>query len=332
VEEIDALQAYLDTLRHPPNPNRNPDDSLPASLDGENPVRGRTLFNLHINHCSVCHVLPRGTDQNLDDPRNFGGSQPIKTPSLQTVYQRAVLTSRPGSVSISGFGLGHDGAGGNQSLPTIHFYELDQFSGTDFADVTAFVRCFDTGTAPAVGRSQTVTADSIGSPEVSAGLALLETQAVRTNGCDLVVHGRWGGELRQFLFDPTTFQYREDRSPTSAPTIPRRDLLAGLGTGDVLTFLGTLPGEGGRLGHDRNRNGVPDAAEPAPPLSAERLPDGVRLRWPSLGADWLLECGPTPTGPWSPERSQRRTESKTTVVESPVDPRAPEFFRLRRVW
>lgn len=332
VEDIDALQAYLDTLKHPPNPNRNPDDSLPASLDGGNPVRGRTLFNLHINHCSVCHVPPRGTDQNLDDPRNFGGSQPIKTPSLQTVYQRAVLTSRPGSVSISGFGLGHDGAGGNQSLPTIHFYELDQFSGADFADVTAFVRCFDTGTVPAVGRSQTVTAESAGSTEAATALALLETQAVRTNGCDLVVHGRWGGELRQFLFDPTTFQYRDDRSPTSAPTIPRRELLSGLGAGDVLTFLGTLPGEGGRLGHDRNRNGVPDAAEPAPSLSAEGVPNGVRLRWPSSGADWLLECGPTPTGPWSPERSRRRTESEATVVESPVDPRAPEFFRLRRVW
>ena len=331
-EDIDALQAYLDTLRHPPNPNRNPDDSLPARLDEGNPVRGRTLFNLHINHCSVCHVPPRGTDQNLDDPRNFGGTQPVKTPSLQTVYQRAVLTSRPGAVSISGFGLGHDGAGGNQSLPTIHFYELDQFSGADFADVTAFVRCFETGTAPAVGRSHTVTAESAGSPEVAAALALLETQAVRTNGCDLVVHGRRGGELRQFLFDPTTFQYREDHDTTSVPAISRRDLLGGLGEGDVLTFLGTLPGEGVRLGLDRNRNGVPDADEPAPPLTAEGVPDGVRLRWPSVGADWLLERGPTPTGPWLPERSRRRAESESTEVESPVDARAPEFFRLRRVW
>lgn len=332
VEEIDALQAYLDTLKHPPNPNRNPDNSLPAQLDGGDPVRGQTLFNLHINHCAVCHVPPRGTDQNLDDPRNFGGTQPIKTPSLQTVYQRALLNSRPGAVSISGFGLGHDGAGGNQSLPTIHFYELDQFRGADFADVGAFVRCFDTGTAPAVGRSLTVTASSAGDAGVAASLSLLETQAVRTNGCDLVVQGRWGGETRQFLFDPAAFQYREDRAEAIGRLIPRRDLLSGLGPQDALTFLGVFPGEGDRFGRDRNRNGIPDGDEPPPVLVAENLEAGVRLRWPLDRADWLLERASESTGPWAPERGARHSDSDGTTVDSIPETGVPQFFRLRRTW
>lgn len=332
VEEINALQAYLDTLRHPPNPHRNADDTLPTRLNGGNPVKGRTLFNVHINHCSVCHVLPGGTDQNLDDPRNFGGQQPMKTPSLQTVYQRATLDSRPGAVSRAGFGLGHDGTGGNQSLPTIHFYELDLLTGTDFADVSAFVLCFDTGTAPAVGRSLTVTADLAWNPEVAADLALLETQAVRTNGCDLVAHGRWRGEWRQFLFDPVTFQYREDRHVGVLSQVSRRELLSGLEPQDALTFLGTLPGEGERFGHDRNRNGIPDGDEAAPPLRAESVGNGVRLNWPSAAADWLLEWASTPAGPWLPEYSVRSANAASSAVVRTFDTGASGFFRLRRVW
>ncbi|MBL9173603.1 MAG: hypothetical protein JNL10_08720 [Verrucomicrobiales bacterium] len=330
--DIHALQAYLDTLKHPPNPNRNPDNTLPAQLDGGNPVRGQTLFNLHINHCSVCHVLPRGTDQNLDDPRNFGGAQPIKTPSLQTVYQRAVLSSRPGSVSISGFGLGHDGSGGNQSLPTIHFYELDQFTGADFADVGAFVRCFDTGTAPAVGRSLTVTASGAGDAGVAASLSLLETQAVRANGCDLVVQGRWGGVMRKFIFEPATLQYREDAAVPGARLFPRRDLLSGLDAQDALTFLGVPPGEGDRYGRDSNGNGIPDGDEPLPVLVAEGADSGVRLHWPSDHADWCLERASIPTGPWVPERGHRHTDSNRITVNPEPETGVPQFFRLRRTW
>ena len=120
-----GLSRYSETSR--PNPNRNPDNSLPAQLDGD-PVRGQTLFNLHINHCAVCPCLP-GHRQNLDDPRNFGGTQPIKTPSLPDgVPAGAAEFARPGAVSFPDSVWATIGAGGTSRFAD-SLYELDQFRG-----------------------------------------------------------------------------------------------------------------------------------------------------------------------------------------------------------
>ncbi|MBP8257437.1 MAG: hypothetical protein KAX37_08940, partial [Opitutaceae bacterium] len=169
--DMDALKTYLDTLRHHPNPNRNLDNTLPGILGGGNPTRGRIRFTVHVNHCAVCHILPTGSDNNVDDPRNIAGTQSIKTPPLQTVYQRALLDTRAGAMNVSGFGLGHDGSNGRQFLPTVHFYELDELVGADFADVSAFLMCFESGVVPAVGFNRTVTKANLSNATLTNDLA-----------------------------------------------------------------------------------------------------------------------------------------------------------------
>jgi YVTN family beta-propeller protein len=328
--DMDALKAYLDTLRHHPNPNRNPDNTLPATFEGGNPTRGRSLFVIHNNHCGVCHVLPTGSDNNVDDPRNIRGKQPIKTPSLQTVHQRALLDTRPGAVNITGFGLSHDGSGGRQFLPTVHFYELDELTGQDFADVTSFLLCFDTGTAPAVGSSRTVTAANRGEAVVTKDLAMLEAQARGANVCDLVARGRVGGQCRQFLYDKALQLYRTDRASDLA--LSREQLLAMLGPEDALTFLGTLPGDGPRLGGDRNGNGIPDGDEPGPRLDFAARPASLQLSWPESARDWLPERAPTASGPWRPDLFPRWRNAGFQRLHHPLSEEPMEFFRLRRVW
>lgn len=329
--EFEALGSYLAGLRLHPNPHRLPDGSLPARLGEADPVRGRLLFNLHINHCAVCHVLPAGTDHNLDDPRNFGGRQPMKTPSLRTTHHRAAFDPSPGGESVSGFGLGHDGASGLRSLPTTHFYELDVLTGADFADVTAFVLSFDTGTAPSVGRSRTVTPESAGLPETTADLALLETQAARPEGCDLVARGTVAGQPRQWLFDPATRRYLPDSAASGAADWTRQQVLEALAPGDALTFLGVLPGEGIRFGRDRNGNGVPDADEPPPRLVAELVSGVLNVRW-SADTGWLLEQSADPGGPWRPSQQPLTGIPPNRRLEAPVTDGEPAFFRLRRIW
>lgn len=327
---IDALQAYLGTLRHHPNPNRQLDNTLPATFNGGNPTRGRARFIVHNNHCAICHILPSGSDNNVDDLRNIGGTQSIKTPPLQTVYQRALLDTRTGATNVAGFGLGHDGAAGRQFLPTVHFYELDEFSGADFADVRAFVMCFETGVVPAVGFSRTVTAANAGAAFVTNDLTLLETQARGTNVCDLVIRGAAGGRWRQFFYDKATQRYRSDRA--GEPTRTRAEVLALLGPDEALTFLGTLPGDGARLGGDRNHNGILDADEARPALSFTPQPEGLRLSWPESVTDWQPERAPTLEGPWRADLLPRTRAAGFQHLEHSLSEEPMEFFRLRRVW
>jgi DNA-binding beta-propeller fold protein YncE len=318
-EQIEDLQAYLDSLRHHPNPHRTLSDQLAPGFQGANPIRGRDLFRVHINHCGVCHLLPTGSDQNVDDLRNFGGHQPIKTPELQTLYQRAVFDSRPGATGPAGFGLGHDGTGRLSSLPTVHFYELDELRGPDFADLTAFLLSFPSGTAPAVGFHLTVAGTNVLSPQAEAALSTVELQAAQTNQCDLVAHGYLRGAPVAYWFDPSAGLYQGQSSHT--PPVSRSELLSALSSGDVMSFLGVPPGTGLGHGVDRNLNGVPDDDEPAPLLQIAVESGGGSFRWnlPSFG--WRVERASTPQGPWIP-----------ALAPATPGPNPSEFYRLRRTW
>jgi DNA-binding beta-propeller fold protein YncE len=258
--DMEAMIAYLMTLRHHPNPNRNLDRSLPSSFGGRNPVEGLALYKDHVKgHCLDCHVLPTGSDNNLDLMAESGLAQPMKTPPLRTVYQRLFLDPRPGAVSLSGYGLLHDGTG--FEMPIGHPYPLANLDLEELHDVAAFMMCFDTGVGLMVGHTQWVDAGNRGQSGVASKLALMEarTRAVPPD-CDLVVRGKRGGEARRWLFDRATQTYRSDRA-ADAP-LSRVDLLAGLGAGDGVSFMGVLPGQGARLGGDEDGDSVLDGDDP----------------------------------------------------------------------
>lgn len=259
--DMDALHDYLLTLRPHANPNRNRDRTLPTSFGTGNPVAGRDLFNNHLkSHCNVCHLLPTGSDNNIDLMTEVGSSQPIKNPPLRTIYQRNYFNGQAGSVSRTGFGLLHDGTG--FVLPTVHPYVLDNLSTqAEFNDLAAFMQCFDSGTAPAVGISRTVTPSNRALSNIIADLDLLESQATAA-GCDLVVRGKVGGQMRSLIFITTSDTYRFDSSADG--TVTRSALLAQLAGSDSITFLGVLPGAGARLGGDRDGDGFLDRDDPNP--------------------------------------------------------------------
>jgi len=240
-EKIDALAEYLFTLRHHPNPNRTKSGALPPSVGGNMlPVRGEVLFNRHDNHCGVCHIQPKGTDNNVDERAETGVEQPIKNPSLATVYQRLNFDPRPGKQSLSGFGLLHDGAG--FVMPTVHPYVLDVLSTAfDFGDVTGFILCFDTGTSPVVGDSVTLTAQTAGS--VVSDLNRLELMSSAAGS--LVVNGTVGGVPQRWVYSQTRQLYVPP--DLSIQPLTRAALLAQLQGDDTLTFRGVQPLEASRF-------------------------------------------------------------------------------------
>lgn len=262
-EDMDDLAEYLKSLVHHSNPNRNLDRSLPTSFGGGNPVTGRDLFNNHTkSHCNVCHLLPEGSDHNIDLPQESGLSQPVKTPPLRTTYQRMLFDSRAGATSISGFGMLHDGTGGTSMLPTVHPYVLSNLDTLqELVNVTAFIQCFDTGTARTVGYGRTVNLTNRADSAVIADIALLEARAATSAGdCDLVVRGVIGSAPRVLRWTGTAYQ----NDSTAGGTMTRAALLASLSGNDAITFTGVLPGTGPRFGGDEDADGVLNGDDPNP--------------------------------------------------------------------
>jgi YVTN family beta-propeller protein len=322
--DIEALAAYLLTLRHHPNPNRSPDRTLPASFNGANPVRGRSLFLNHtLSHCSFCHVLPDGSDNNIDLPAEVGSTQPVKNTPLALVYQNTHFDSRPGRTSLSGFGMLHDGTG--FALPTVHPYPLSQIEASaDFADLSAFLLCFDSGTAPAVGMARTL--DAANASAHGADLTLLEIQAGSAQvSCDTVATGLLGGKARAFLFVPATQTYRSDLA-SEAPR-SRGQLISMLGSGDTLTFMGVPPGAGARHSIDRDGDGLLNGDEAVPALQITADP-ALRLTWPA-GSGWYPQTAGG-SAQWVPLLLPR-SESEG-FFQTQLSPAGHGFFRLRRTW
>ncbi|MES2572687.1 MAG: beta-propeller fold lactonase family protein [Verrucomicrobiota bacterium] len=330
--DINALAAYLQTLRHHPNPNKNLNNSLPTTFAGGNPVTGKTLFDDHVkSHCVTCHAGPQGSNNNLDDPRLTDSRDQIKTPPLRTVYQRIFLDRTAGSKNITGYGLGRDGTGPGNFLPTVHFYDLDMLeTAADFADVKAYVLCFDTGTPQSAALARTVTAATMTQSAVLADVTLLESQSGSSQN-DLVVQGVVGGKPRSFIYNRSTFRYVTDKAGES--TLTRNQLLALLGPTDALTFSGTLIGQGLRRGGDRDRNGILDSDEAKPAVHlAKSTGSSIEITWPDLAGGWILERGSTPAGPWTPLLLPFQRSGGSTRLEYNPPGASSGFFRLRRTW
>lgn len=329
--QMDLVAAYLDKLRHHPNPHLKLDRNLPEEVQGGNPTDGIAVFTLFDNHCSACHSLPSGTSNNIDIPSSVGSFQPLKDAPLRTTYHRLNLNPTPGARSLSGFGMGSDGS--LHELPIGHPYSLHILDDIDRPlevrekekrDLAAFILAFDTGTAPAIGRSISFHSNESSHPGKLGQLSTLESQASLGiySEVGVIAHGLIDGQRRSFHFDPETSRYQPDLS--SGEPLSKNALLGSLNSGDALTFTGVPVGKTRLLSTDRNGNEVPDGSEPTPPLRI--LPD-QSLLWPSSASNWFPEFS-TNFLDWHPLTTQRQ-QSGDSIQHSPLRETSKVFFRLR---
>lgn len=85
-EDINALIAFLQTLRSPPNPFRSPDGSLPLAAQ-----RGKTIFHSAKAGCARCHSGKYFTDGKIHEvglAAEEDGYVGYNPPSLVGVYDR----------------------------------------------------------------------------------------------------------------------------------------------------------------------------------------------------------------------------------------------------
>jgi hypothetical protein len=270
--------------------------------------------------------VPNGSTPTIVGAAALDESQDFKVPHLRNVYQKLNVNFAAGAQSVGGYGLIHDGI--DPDLFT--FLSRDVF-GT-FANDTvrkrnldAFVQCFDTGTAPAVGYARTLTAANIDSGSHPADWNLLEGQATQGN-VNLVVKGTIAGQFRSFVYQPGSGSYRPDT--TNLPAMTRGQLRTNVLAGDTLTIMGAAPGTGTRVGIDRNLDGVLDGDVPAPSLRIAKAGPNALVAWPTNAAYVLERTTVLPAGSWSTDTNLRGvigTEFAVTNALSPTN----FFFRLR---
>lgn len=264
--DMTAFRDFVNTIRYQPNPNQNLDRTFPTSFAGGDAVAGRNTF---LNEpftstvtCNTCHTANPGTGTNkaIFAASLLGEPQDMKVPQLRNMYQKVGYNKTAGAPSLLGFGFEHDG-----NTATL-FEFLSQAAFQSFAtdtvrknNLSAFMLCFDTGIAPAVGYTRTVTALNLNIAAVNNDWTLLQNQAVAKN-IDLIIKGTIDGQVTGLLYRPATNDYTTDR--TGSGPFTQAQLKTKIQAGDTLSVMGVPVGTGTRMGIDRDLNGLLDGDPP----------------------------------------------------------------------
>lgn len=352
-----AYRDFVNSIVFQPNPNQNLDRTLPAEFAGANPIAGRDSYQNYVFdpsfdvRCTTCHrqstdnQLPVGnaTIRQIMADARLEDAQHVKVPHLRNLYQKTGFTNTPGAVSIVGFGFSHDG---RDSTLFNHFL-APRFRGLTNdnnaahlvrSNLAALLMCFDTGTAPAIGYTRTLTPANISTASVSNDWTLLERQASRrfadtfilsgfVTNISLIARGTIDGRRCSLLFQPTTTNYVGDRSGVGPFT--RDELAAKVTAGDTLSLIGVPRVSGQRMGQDRDLNGVLDGDETPPALTVNRSGAGVVISWPANAAGGVLEFSErlSPSN-WQTETGFQHQTADRLEVSVPV-PDQLRFYRLR---
>ena len=240
--DMSLYQSFVNTILFQPNPNQNLDRTLPATFQGFNPTSGLndylTIPGAQSRTCNACHTADPGPGSNrlIRPAQTTTDKQPMKSPQLRNMYQKQ-LFNRHGS-TIDGFGMTHDGQ-------VAHF--IDFLGGAEFSaytqaqknDIVAFGMCFDTGTAPAVGYTRTLTSANVTSSSAQLDWATLQLQAAAGN-IDLIARGTVEQVVHGLLYQPSNNNYVSE----TGALFTQSQLQTLIQAGDTLTVLGVFPGTG----------------------------------------------------------------------------------------
>ncbi len=332
--DMNAFRDFINTIQFEPNPNQNLDRTLPTSPPNVagNPRVGFTNFAINTfipgTSCTTCHKLPDGSGRFIVTAATLGPgtNQDFKVPHLRNVYQKLNFNPAPGASSIGGFGLSHDGSFANP----LSFFTKIFFAGLApdrRTNLNAYLQCFDTGTAPAVGYARSLAATNVTASDILNDWTLLESQAATGTNIDLIVKGTLNGQRHGFLYQPLANNYKPDS--INLTPFSRAQLVAKVQAGDTLMIMGVPPGSGKRMAIDGDFNGVLDADEPLPRLEITQVSGKAVINWPLNAVGFLLEESPSLGSPiWSANTNEVDIANNLYFVTNTL-PNYAKFFRLR---
>lgn len=280
-QQMDLFAKFALQISYPPNPIRNLDNSLTAGqadgrdvfLNDRTTGRGPLGIVEGILECNACHEVdpPAGKfgTGGLMSTEGENVAEEFKVPHLRNMYQKVGMfggldesgqPSEHQGPQVRGFGFLHDG-----SVDTISsflsggtfFFESSQQK----RNVIDFVLAMDAELAPIVGQQVTLSSSTASSAAASTRFDLLVARAGVTEPrpeCDLIGKGILDGERRGVLLTSGMFGF--DRASDTALTPAEMKSEAEL-SGNTLTFTCVPPGNGLRMGLDRDLDGAYDADE-----------------------------------------------------------------------
>ncbi len=256
-EEMEQFEAFVATLRHPPNPYRRIDGTLePLLANGGDPQNGEFLFSTTGGmqggglNCFNCHALPSGTNGRILDPVRSGGlTQSFKVPQLENLYEKVGADMSGPTPMNKGFGFIHDGSFDSLSGFLAFFFDIPLQTELD---IEAFLLSLSEDTFAGVGVQVTLSA-----PEDAGDARLDEMIAIAQTGtAGLVAKGRRDGIARGYMHDGSAF-----RSDRAAEVETLETLVGDLGPGAEITFTLVPFGSQERIGIDRDGDGFYDRDE-----------------------------------------------------------------------
>jgi len=259
---------FVATIRFPPNPNRNLDNTLPtavpSSLGGTgNAVTGLNLYNTLPTvggaPCAACHGPANGSGSNrtIDNPPLPLAPQPLKMAQLRNMHEKTGW-NRASQQSNRGFGFNHHSdADTLTNLLTLGFTFAPGAQGQQQRrDVEALLLSFSVQTHAAVGAQ--VTFDG-GNNNDATSIARLNLFTTLANGgqVGLVAHGRVGGVDRGYSYTGAGNMQSDQAGQTTTVTALRTNAAVG----NEITFTVVPNGTQVRIGIDRDADGFFDRDE-----------------------------------------------------------------------
>ncbi|HYC54747.1 MAG TPA: hypothetical protein VEL28_07400 [Candidatus Binatia bacterium] len=296
-EQMEAFTDFVLEVMYPPNPIRALDNSLTTD---ENTANGLFFSRISdtVEECNGCHITARNGNANHDVERpGFFGSdgrssfenetQMFKVAHLRNIYQKVGMFGmaatnfiNPGDnghkgEQVRGFGFLHDG-----SIDTVfRFFQATVFNdsgNTGFQNdnerrqFEQLMFAFDTNFFPVVGQQATRTSSS--GSDVENRITLFEARADLSEA-DVVAKGLVGGEHRGWVYLGDG-DYQSDRAGEAPIDSSVLRALADT-AGQEITFTAVPPGEGVRIGVDRDVDSFFDTDETdngGNPTDASSLP------------------------------------------------------------
>jgi YVTN family beta-propeller protein len=289
--DMSRLQNFLALVAYPPNPHRTADGSLPATLavtgGNGNPANGRNIFQnqptLGGGPCTVCHALPLGTRNIVDNPQLPLAPQPMKAVQLRGLWDK-VGWSRTSQTNLRGFGFNSDSEFDSLgALLQVGFnFGPPATAAQARRDVEAFLLTFDTETFATVGRQITFNGANNADPALLARLNVYLAQA-DAGSIALIAHSA----TRGYVYATQAVMLADRENSPTTPTALRTAATAA----EPVTFTVVPGGTQYRMGVDRDGDGYFDRDErdhAAQPDDANSTPTGFCRA--DFNADHLLDA------------------------------------------
>lgn len=263
--QLQEFTDFIETIKYPPNPNRNLDGTLrnnvPTSNGTGNAAAGLNIFStaptLPGLPCIGCHALPSGTDMTIDDPPVGPPEQSLKIAQLRNMNEKAGM-NRGSLTNNRGFGFNHDSDKDtlfNLLGPPFNFPPGPP-GQQQRRDVEAFLLSLSTDTHASVGQQVTFDGTNNNNAQLITRLTTFTT-AANSNQIGLVAKGRQGGIDRGYSYIGGN-NLQSDRDDE---TIDITTLRTSAAAGNEITFMAVPVGSQTRIGIDRDEDGYFDRDE-----------------------------------------------------------------------